>query len=372
MTIDFEEEGFLEGLDGPAREARRELLERLADDGVPLEELRQASSEERLALLPVERVLGGGEECYSLDDLVEQSGLGRDFVLHLMRALGMAVPDSSERAFSEADLEAARRAKGFLDAGLPEEGLIEITRSITRSMASVAATIGRVFAESFLRAGDDEQSLALRYAEASRELVPRLGPVLEHILGVQLRAITRQAAVDASERAAGRLQGAVQLTVAFADLVGFTTLGEKVETEELGTIAERLEELAADVAEGPVTLVKSIGDAVMLVSRDNDALLDATLSLVDSAGAEGEDFPVLRAGVARGEAVGRAGDWFGRPVNLASRITGIARPTSVLTDEEAKNAAGDGYRWSSAGSRRIKGVKGQMRLYRARRGGDET
>lgn len=367
MTIDFEAEGLLEGLDGPAREARRELLERLSEDGVSVDELRQASDEERLALLPVERVLGGGAERYTLDDLVERSGLRRDFLFRLMRALGMAVPDPAERAFNEADLEAAKRAKGFLEAGLPEEGIIEISRSITRSMASVAATIGRVFADTYLRAGDDEQSLALRYAEASRELVPRLGPVLEHILGVQLRAISRQAAVDASERAAGRLQGAVQLTVAFADLVGFTTLGEKIETEELGTIAERLEELAAEVAEGPVTLVKTIGDAVMLVSRDNDALLDATLNLVDAAAAEGEHFPVLRAGVARGEAVGRAGDWFGRPVNLASRITGIARPTSVLADEETKAAAGEGYRWSSAGARRVKGVKGQVRLYRVRR-----
>lgn len=364
MAIDFEAEGLLEGLEGSERQARRELLEQLAGDGVPLEELRRASTEQRLAMLPVERVLGGGAERYTLDDIVERSGLERDFVVRLMRALGIAVPEPDEVAFTQADLEAATRAKGFLEAGLDEDGLLEISRVTTRSMATVAAVIGRVFANTYLRPGDDEQTLALRYAEASRELVPRLGPVLEHILTHRLRAISRQAAVDASERAAGRLQGAVRLSVSFADLVGFTSLGEKVETEELGAIAERLEGLAGDVAEGPVTLVKTIGDEVMLVSRDNRALLDATLSLVEAA--DLAELPPLRAGIARGEAVGRAGDWFGRPVNLASRITRIAHPASVLVDAEVREEAGPGYRWSFAGARRIRGVKGQVKLYRAR------
>jgi hypothetical protein len=80
MTIDFEAEGLLEGLEGPAREARLELLRQLAADGVALEELRRASDDERLPLLPVERVLGGGAERYTLDDLVELSGVRRDFL----------------------------------------------------------------------------------------------------------------------------------------------------------------------------------------------------------------------------------------------------------------------------------------------------
>ena len=85
------------------------------------------------------------------------------------------------------------------------------------------------------------------------------------------------------------------------------------------------------------------------------------------ADGEGQDFPQLRAGVASGEALSRAGDWYGRPVNPASRITAIARPGSVLATREVRDAVGDDYKWSTAGRRKIKGVEGQLGLYRARR-----
>lgn len=366
MTIDFEAEGLLEGLDEQARKARLELLEKLADDGVPLEELRTATEEGRLALVPVEHVLGGGTERYSAEEIGELTGLDQPFLDRVWRGLGMALAEPTEKVFHEADLEAARRVKAFREAGLPEEGIIEISRTIARSMASVAATIASVFSDAYMRAGDDEQSLALRYAEASRELTPMLGPVLEHILNVQQLSLVRQAAVDAAMLEAGRMPGGEEMTFFFADLVGFTRLGEAVAAEELGAVAQRLEEMAMEVAEPPVRLIKTIGDAVMLGSRDNDALLEAALRLAETAEREAEQFPHLRVGLARGEAIGRAGDWFGRPVNLASRITGVARPGSVLATKDVKEAAAGDYRWSFAGARRLKGVDGEVRLYRVR------
>ena len=89
-------------------------------------------------------------------------------------------------------------------------------------------------------------------------------------------------------------------------------------------------------------LVKLIGDAVMLVSPEPEPMLDVTLRLVDLA-AEDEAFPPLRAGIACGQAVHRWGDWFGTPVNLASRLTTRARPSTVLVSEEIRDAVGDGY-----------------------------
>ena len=128
-------------------------------------------------------------------------------------------------------------------------------------------------------------------------------------------------AINSAERSGGRLPGAREIAVCFADLVGFTRLGEEVPAEELGQLAVRLEALTTEVVEPPVRLVKTIGDAVMLTSVEPEPLLDTALALLDAADAEGEDFPQLRAGVAIGDALSRAGDWFGRPVNLASRIT---------------------------------------------------
>lgn len=72
-------------------------------------------------------------------------------------------------------------------------------------------------------------------------------------------------------------------------------------------------------------LIKTIGDEVMLVSTDPVALLDGVLDLVD-ANEPDDRLPRLRVGVATGMAVSRAGDWYGSPVNLASRVTGLARP----------------------------------------------
>lgn len=367
MAIDFEREGLLEGLEGPARRARLELLEQLADDGIPLEELRTATAERRLALLPVEQVLGGGKERYSANEIAELTGLDQPFLERIWRGLGMALAEPDDRLFTEADLEAARRAKAFRDAGLDQEGILEISRTIARSMANVAATIASVFSETYMRAGDDEQSLALRYAEASRELTPMLGPVLEHILNVQQRSLIRQAAVDSATLEAGQMPGGQEMAFCFADLVGFTRLGETVPADELGAVAERLEKMAIEVSDPPVRLIKTIGDAVMLGSREPDALLAAALRLVETAGEASEDFPQLRAGIAFGEAIGRAGDWYGRPVNLASRITDIARPGSLLAADAVKDAADGDYRWSFAGGRRLKGVDGEVKLFRVRR-----
>jgi adenylate cyclase len=366
MSVDFESEGLLEGLGDPEREARLSLLEKLTEDGVPLEELREATEENRLALVPVERVLGGGSEHYSAEQIADETGVERAFLDRLWRSLGMALADPDDRVFAEADLEAARRVKSFLDSGMPEDGILEIARVASRAMANLAASIGATFRDTFAHAGDDEQTLALRYAEASKELTPLLGPMLEHVLNVQQRSLIRQAAVDTAALASGDVMGGEVLTFCFADLVGFTNLGESVAADELGAVAERLEEMAVEVAAPPVRLIKTIGDAVMLGSRDNDAVIEAALALVKVADDESEEFPQLKAGLGRGEAMGRAGDWFGRPVNLASRITDVARPGSVLVAEDVKEAAQADYDWSFARARRLKGVDGEVKLFRVR------
>ena len=161
----------------------------------------------------------------------------------------------------------------------------------------------------------------------------------------------------------GELPGSETINVSFSDLVGFTKLGEQLPAEELGSVAGRLGKLAAEVAEPPVRLVKTIGDAAMLVSADPEALVRVTLDLVQAAEDEGEDFPQLRGGVARGDAIGRAGDWYGRPVNVASRVTGVARPGSVLVTDSVHAEVEDVFKWSFVGRKKLKGVKEPLPLF---------
>ncbi len=141
----------------------------------------------------------------------------------------------------------------------------------------------------------------LEIAKASQALVsqigPQLGPMIEQMLFMQLRHMMEPEAVNAAERAAGRpLPGARQVSVAFADLVGFTRLGEAVSPEELSHLAGRLAGLACDVPAPPVRFIKTIGDAVMFVCPEPAPLLDVVLKLVETVDTD-NDFPRLRAGV---------------------------------------------------------------------------
>ena len=364
--VDVAAEGMLDGLDGPAREGREALLRQLLAAGVPLAELREAVAEDRLVLLPIDRVLGG-EPRYNIDELAELSGNDRGVLDAAFRALGVAAADPAERRFGEADLEAAKRLRNALDVGLPADRLVDVNRVVGRAMAQVAAAMHSLVGETFLRAGDTEDELAARYAAAAQALLPNLAPTLEHTFSLHLRELLRGDAIDAATLRTGALRGNEQLAVAFADLVGFTWLGGQVPPDELGRIARRLEALAHGVVRPPVRLVKVIGDAVMLVSTDPAALLHATLALVEAAAAEGEGFPQLRAGLSLGPAKERDGDVYGHAVNVASRLTAIARPGSVLADEAIRESVDGQIGWSYAGARRIKGLADEMKLFRARR-----
>ena len=158
------------------------------------------------------------------------------------------------------------------------------------------------------------------------------------------------------------------IAIGFADLVGFTKLGEQLLPEELGRVTGRLEDVARSVAHGPVRLVKLIGDAAMLASADTTALLEAMLELVETMAAEEEEFPLVRAGIAYGSAFTRGGDYYGRPVNLASRITEAARPGTVLVGPGVReHIEPDDYRISRPVRKHLKGIAGNVELYRVRR-----
>jgi adenylate cyclase len=306
---------------------------------------------------------------YSARDIAEATGQDEEAMRRQRQALGLPwVPDPDAKVFTEDDLESARRASAFAEAGFSEEATLEVSRVIGEAMSRVAAAIRNLVVQSHLRPGDTERDVGLRYAELARETAPLLGPVLEYVLNQHLVEQIRDDVISRAELQAGEiLPGAREMAVCFADLSDFTRLGEVAAVEEVGAVAGRLAALASEAAGGPVRLVKTIGDAAMLVSAEPAALVEAALALVDAAEAEGEDFPPLHAGVALGPVVSRGGDWYGHTVNLASRIAAIAYPTSVLCEDAVHEAASEAFRWSFAGERRLKGVKRPVRLWRARR-----
>ncbi len=236
MATDFEAEGLLEGVEGDARDARLRLLEQLEADGVELAELRDAAAEGRLALIPLERVLAAPGERYTFSEMAERAELEPDFLASLTRALGLPIPDGDQAIYTDADAEAARTVGGFLSAGIPEESLLEVTRVIGQSLSQLVSALRSMFAQAFFQESDTEYDVAFRWAAAAKELNPMLERVLLYLLRAQQVAQLRQGVFDL----AGLGRGATPICVAFADLAGFTRLGEQVAADQLGSVAAGL------------------------------------------------------------------------------------------------------------------------------------
>ncbi len=365
--IDFEAEGLLEGVQGDARAARRGLLEELVAEGASLDELHEAVEAGRLTLLPVERALAGPGPRYSPRQVAEMAGIELGVLQRFSAGLGIPYADPDAPTLTDADVEAARRIMAFLDAGLPEEGMLQVVRTIGLGMSRIAEANREIIVRTLMQPGDTERDLARRFVAAAEYMLPLIGPTLIYTLQAHLLEQIRRDVIGGADLASGEIRGTAELAVCFADLVEFTRLGEEIAPEELGSVAGRFEEMAAAVAEPPVRLVKMIGDAAMLVSSEPEALLEAAMRLIEAAEDEGEEFPYLRAGLAYGPTLSQAGDYYGRPVNLASRITGVARPGSVLVDAATKEAVDGAFSYSFAGERKLKGFDSRVGLYRVRR-----
>jgi adenylate cyclase len=366
--VDQNIDDLLDGLEGDARAQRAELVEWLLEQGVGADEIRTAS----VPLLLASRHLIGDDGTYvSTREISESHGIDLELLQRIQRATGLVrVDDPDAAVHMRADGEAAAYAQRFVELGMDPDKLVLVVRVLAEGLSNTAEVMRYTALSTILRPGVTE----LQIAQASKELVgqiaPLLGPMVRDMLFMQLRHAMETEAINAAERAAGQpLPGAREVSVAFADLVGFTKLGEVVSSEELGQLAGRLADLTRDLTAPPVRFIKTIGDAVMFVCPDPAPLLDTVLKLVEVVDTD-NDFPRLRGGAASGMAVSRAGDWFGSPVNVASRVSGVARPGAVLVADSVREVVGDGagFSWSFVGPRRLKGIKNEVRLYRVRRG----
>ncbi|MCW2565112.1 MAG: family 3 adenylate cyclase [Mycobacterium sp.] len=365
--VDIEALGLLDGLDDKTRAERAELIPWLLDQGVTVQQIRGAFAP---MLLASRRMLGDDGTYVSAREASERTGIDLNLLQRIQQAMGLPrVDDPDAVVYMRADAEAAAFTQKFIELGMEPDQLVQIARILAEGLSRTAEVMRYATLASVLDPTATELEIAKNSDAFLREITPMLGPMIEEVLRLQLRHMMETEAVTATERAQGqRVPGARLVTIAFADLVGFTRLGEVVAPEDLEQLSHRLADLARDVAGPPVRFIKTIGDEVMLVSPDPVALLEAVMDLVDATDRD-DDFPTLRAGIATGMAVSRAGDWFGSPVNLASRVTGVAQPGSILVSESTRDAIGDDERftWSFAGARHLKGIKSDVRLFRARR-----
>src|SRR5436189_572349 len=120
------------------------------------------------------------------------------------------------------------------------------------AMARVAAASRQTVGRTLIRPGDTERDFGLRAAEASRALVPLMADQLEYVYRLHLLEQLRSTVIDQATLQSGELRTAQEVSVGFADLVGFTKLGEALPPEELGGVVGRLTEMAVEAVAPPV------------------------------------------------------------------------------------------------------------------------
>ena len=368
MTVEddnVDPSGLLDGLRGEARQQRDELVRWLLGHGFSADQIQTSLSP---VLLLANRVFGDDGTLVTSREVAEAKGMPPDLIQRLHRAIGLArIGDADEPQHSRADAEAVMPAAALASLGIDSDQVIMVVRLLMDGLAHAAVAMRQAALQEVLQPGVTELQLALALEALAQETEPLIDPLINQLARFALRHSFEVEAIDAIERATGTLPGARPVTVAFADLVGFTQLGEVLPPEELARVAARLTDLTRQLVCEPVHFVKAIGDAAMLISPDPEKLLSTVLELLDTAATE--DFPRLRAGLATGMAVSHAGDWYGRPVNLASRVTSAAPPGSVVVAESTRVAIGESlaFTWVFVESRHLRGIEDEVRLFRATR-----
>jgi adenylate cyclase len=283
-------------------------------------------------------------------------------VLHVSRLLGVPVDDANTPAYDEHSCDAIGTLKLAHAYGISESAIEQMILVLGRHMSRLAADLEVIVGDELGRAGDTEYELAHRYADAARVLAPSAVPLVCCGITTHLRDRMRDIFVTAEEAEYGSLRAVADVAVAFVDVVGFTSLGERVDAGELKTIATRLVDVAEAALVPRVRLVKSLGDAILLMSRNAPALL-RVLTTINDVMLGDPDAPPIHCGAAYGKAHVGGADVYGAPVNLASRLTDIAPSGSIWADA-ALVQAGDDFRWTALGRRTIKGAEAPVQVFR--------
>jgi adenylate cyclase len=310
----------------------------------------------------VERQLLGGERVYTRADVAAATGLPAEEARMLWRALGFATVDDDERAFTDGDVAALRQVSELGESmSLDDELVLAMTRMLGRSFSRLASWQGQLVVEQL---GKSPELLT-----SADDVVAFLDRTLEAMQQLQTYVWRRQLAAYFSRVTANAAPGAeTTMAVGFADMAQFTAFTRRSSEAELRAVLEEFETIATDtVAAHHGQIVKTIGDEVLFVADGPPDGAEIALGLREAAEAS-KVLPPLRVGIAAGAVVLRLGDVFGQTVNIASRLTSLARPDSVLVDEGMHQAL-DGdpkYTFSSLRPASVRGYH-HLRSWRLRR-----
>lgn len=270
----------------------------------------------------------GGEGKYTSADIAEMTGVDRSLAKKLWRALGF--PEAGEeRIFTDEDVAAVAKVSRVLESGLID---VDLSLSLTRAMGQTMARLSDWETSTLLHHLSAQQpeggmsGVAEFFADELSESFEELMVYAwrRHLSAAVIRVLASMA--DDSE------QNTTDLTVGFADIVSFTELSNKIADDRIGDLVEIFESRCADViANQRGRVIKTIGDSVLFVNDDPIAAYDTAEGIINVIGRDPR-MPDVRLGLASGSVVTRMGDVFGPPVNLAARLTAVARRNRIIVD----------------------------------------
>lgn len=348
---------------------KRSLRRFLGRRGASGSEIENAEKDGYLALLVLDRAIMPGARRYTILELAQRAGTDLTTAKKVWRAIGFPDLPDTLPAFTDDDVNTL---KSFLrtftqqwvldwtiDRALPQ------ARVVSASLARIADTITDEIARSFREAamsGMSDEDIAELVAD--RINIDDIAELLVHVYRLQLRAAVWRRLANTARDA----PGTVTLAVGFVDLVGYTALSQMLDDEELAQLVQRFGDVTHDtVTAAGGRIVKTIGDAIMFITDTARTAAEIALRLTEQTAGD-ELLPQTRAGLAYGGVLSREGDYFGPVVNLASRLTEIARPGSALISTELADALGSTpeFRLRRIPSRRIRDI-GKVEVFRLER-----
>ena len=343
------------------------VVARMRQRGHSLREIRRATDEGRLAFGFLEDLFPSDQKRFTVREAARESGLDAGLVKRVVTGMGFSPEPGS--TVSEDEVQLLRYVGAVLETGFPLVALLQLVRVYGQAMAQVADAEVRLFHlyvhEPLMRSGSTGVETAEQMHALSREVLPLAGPVLDQVHQRYLQHFIEQDVVGHMEAELDDLSidlGRMRVAIAFADLTGYTRLTE--EEGELTAIdaVERFVEAVANTLPDEARVIKTIGDEAMIVSSDAANLIDWAVGFQRLHSGR----PLPRIAIHYGVALYRDGDYYGRDVNIASRVAARAAGGEVLVTRPVVDVAGSNLEFERIAEVKLKGFTEPTEIFLAR------